>query len=463
MNSTLSHDQAPLDPERPWIEKSEDLPARLNWFETLLNPLGQSSKLHFTRAWTALFFTQFILWFGVSTLILGIASLIGADVSFARGVMTYVLAGVFILTTLLSVIIHIRRLNHAGKSTAWALLIVLPLLISLAAFSGSLISNKAKYDLLYEAHGKYLEDPEAWREAQIEKRREAQARMRQAEAEEKGKRILEDETLDQCLARRKDQDNAVDKAGREAAAGDRRRGRRGNRSGGRPGGRPGRPDSDPLSRADQPPASLEEVVLRPAVATIPGLLILLTLPVAVWSLLWVARTPLPGLTYSGQGLISLLFGFKGRIGRQQFWLGQLCNMILTGLVFVPSLAPGTEAVRLPLLALAGGLFIWIQSALSVKRLHDFGVTGRRIMTPWLITALLIGLVGLIGFFQQQDVMGQMAGCAAASPMVFNIAAGFSVLIILALHMGFYAWLGFAGPNLQDETYGLPPQSEVVGL
>ena len=472
MNDTNSHNEGALDPERPWITREEDLPSNMNWFQSLLNPMGEASRVHFTRTWTALFFAQFIMWFGVSTMILGISSLIGADVSSARVAMTYILAATFILTTLMSFVIHTRRLNHAGKTTAWAALVLIPLVLALLQFVFTLNANTSNYNAAYEARAEYLADPVGWRESQLEKRREAQAKENKSEGDQSESEIPEDETVKQCLARKQDQEAAVESAGREGEetdgaeadgetpeTGGEQRGNRGNR-----GGRGGGGGNDPTANADKPQTSLEEAVLRPAVAAIPMTIIMVSIPIAIWSLLWVARAPLPSLTYQRFGLGGLLLRFTGRIGRQQFWAGVVVNLLLAGLLIgvvmilsalVPAVA-GLQGLAIPLVVI---LFLWMQTALTSKRVHDLGESARRMALPWLISLGLIVVVGLVALLQMEAIQGQMAGCAAASPMATNIAGGAAAFAIFALQFGFFLWVGLAGPNMEDETYGAPPLKE----
>ena len=50
-----------LDRKRPWLTDERELPANMNWLQTLFNPTGTSPRLHFTRAWTLLFMLQLLV------------------------------------------------------------------------------------------------------------------------------------------------------------------------------------------------------------------------------------------------------------------------------------------------------------------------------------------------------------------------------------------------------------------
>ena len=133
--------QAPIDPERPWITEEDGDPAKMNWLDTFLNPAGESPKLHFTRAWTILFFAGVLAWpgFGLASFIAGAA---GMDTSGLSAFHGYLIAVVLGVSSILSFVIHSRRLNHAGKTSLWAILILIPLALGSLAFMGG-ISGKA--------------------------------------------------------------------------------------------------------------------------------------------------------------------------------------------------------------------------------------------------------------------------------------------------------------------------------
>ena len=88
--------QTPIDPERPWINEQDGDPARMSWLDTFLNPAGESPKLHFTRAWTILFFAGILAWpgFGLASFIAGAA---GMDTSGLSAFHGYLIAVVVLL------------------------------------------------------------------------------------------------------------------------------------------------------------------------------------------------------------------------------------------------------------------------------------------------------------------------------------------------------------------------------
>ncbi len=93
------------------------------------------------------------------------------------------------------------------------------------------------------------------------------------------------------------------------------------------------------------------------------------------------------------GVVELLFSFKGRIARSQFWLGQIALIGILASLFVlwwlsaagtlngfdrASKAHSHAAIIIG--AVGAGMFsivlmIWIGNALAVKRLHDRGKSG----------------------------------------------------------------------------------------
>lgn len=103
-------------------------------------------------------------------------------------------------------------------------------------------------------------------------------------------------------------------------------------------------------------------------------------------------------------VVDLLFSFKGRIGRGQFWLGVLVTFLLTlgaGIV-LEALEPAREladtgfpspkkaAPSIPQVVLVLAYLVlsgWISIAVAVKRFHDLGRSG------WWYLIVLIPFVG----------------------------------------------------------------------
>jgi uncharacterized membrane protein YhaH (DUF805 family) len=94
-------------------------------------------------------------------------------------------------------------------------------------------------------------------------------------------------------------------------------------------------------------------------------------------------------------VIAFLFGFHGRLQRSQWWLAQLGSSAVAALAFLAlaylfgGQAPNSAAEMLTGSVGLGGYIVlaWVQLAVSVKRLHDLGLSG------WLY---LISLVPFIG-------------------------------------------------------------------
>lgn len=166
---------APMSPE----DHDHDAPhVRMKWLDTLFNPLGRSNKVEFTRAWTLLFFLQLfvvVIPFGLAI----VAGLAGGDGGPIGKFGLYASPVVFVVTTLLSFIIHARRLQDAGKWVVLSGIVLVPLIIGMMQFTSGLQSKAAAYDALYEKRTDYLADPKAWNIAhQAEQKIQQAARSR---------------------------------------------------------------------------------------------------------------------------------------------------------------------------------------------------------------------------------------------------------------------------------------------
>ena len=102
-------------------------------------------------------------------------------------------------------------------------------------------------------------------------------------------------------------------------------------------------------------------------------------------------------------MLDLLFGFKGRINRQKWWLvGKgvpIVFFMLFGMAFYASgaLAPENAGAGLGVLiiALAAVLslaMLWISVAVSIKRYHDLNKSG------WWIFITLVPVIGQPWYF-----------------------------------------------------------------
>lgn len=258
MSDTLRQDIA-LDPDRPWITDERQLPGSMNWFSTLFNPAGKSPTLHFTRAWTLLFMLQLFCVFGLS-FIIGVVSLTGADTGGFSLFQLYLTAVVFVVTTVISFVIHCRRLNDAGKINIRAFVILIPLLIATAAFVSQVQGKAAEYQELYAERSEYLADPEGWETQKLEARRKAQ------------------------------EERVAEEAARAASEND-EEGAQGDRGGQNRGGQRGRGGQSDGPSADKELPSQEEFILRPNVGVFQQYIMPISAFIMIWSLLWVARVP----------------------------------------------------------------------------------------------------------------------------------------------------------------------------
>ena len=258
--SDATASQTALDPDRPWITNEEDLPVRMSWFQTFLNPAGESPKLHFTRAWTVLFFAGLLSWVGLG-MIISVVGIAGVDTGPLNAFHGYFIAVVLAITSLFSYVIHTRRLNHAGKISLRAIIVLVPLILAGVVFMGGVQAKATQYAELYEARAEFLEDPQAWRDARLEERREQQA------GEE---------------ARRQAAEEA--RANGEEVEGEGQGQRRGNR-----GGPPGGGNQGPS--AENPLPTKEAFIVRPNLGAFNMTIVGLNTLIMIWTLLWVARVP----------------------------------------------------------------------------------------------------------------------------------------------------------------------------
>ena len=138
------YDPAAIDPHRPWIKDKRDNPHEMKWLQVFFNPLGPSPKLHFTRAWTFMFLGRVLL-LVVPVFTVLIATLAGADLAIAwKPIKALVLPVPALLvpfflftlvTELTSWVAHVRRLHEAHRSPLLAMIVLIPLILGLIAFS----------------------------------------------------------------------------------------------------------------------------------------------------------------------------------------------------------------------------------------------------------------------------------------------------------------------------------------
>jgi len=133
-----------IDPHRPWIRDYRDDPGEMNWADTLLNPFGESSKLHFSRAWTFMFMGRFLLYF-VPSFTAGIIGIAGVNTQFLNTPVDFLLFMVpallvpfalfTIVTEFTSFVAHTRRLTDARKPAWLAVIVLVPMILGLAAYA----------------------------------------------------------------------------------------------------------------------------------------------------------------------------------------------------------------------------------------------------------------------------------------------------------------------------------------
>lgn len=159
------------------------------------------------------------------------------------------------------------------------------------------------------------------------------------------------------------------------------------------------------------------------------------------------------------GLLKLLFSFKGRINRSQYWLGSLgvgfgsvFLIIFLMLVAGPSGAgdkgqammhaiTAFSLIVFPVSLVAG----WAGMALQVKRFHDRGRSGLFAMAPMLpIAMIFMSFVG--GAMSGQDA-GQVAR-----------AIGGWMMLLWAIQFALFIDLGCLPGKDGPNKYGDPPGS-----
>jgi len=157
------------------------------------------------------------------------------------------------------------------------------------------------------------------------------------------------------------------------------------------------------------------------------------------------------------GLVSLLFGFNGRIGRGQYWLGCMgagvAGMFIVfalGLMFAPppDLPKGETSPNAAFGALSMGLVMlamsWCGFALQVKRFHDRGKSGYWALAP-VVPVMMITV----------EVIGGAATNAPIEHVVANSLLWFGALMLI--NLWFLVDLGMLpgtdGPNKYDHTPG----------
>lgn len=160
----------PIDPSRPWIKDPRDAPSRMNWADTLTNPLGKTGKLHFSRAWTIMFMGRLLMYL-IPVVSTGLLSVAGADTSvltkpvhlgpLSWPAMLIPFLVFALVTEFTSFIIHTRRLSDAGKPAIYATIVLIPLVLAMTGFIFGAKQGIAAYD----ARQAYVEARDTLRES----------------------------------------------------------------------------------------------------------------------------------------------------------------------------------------------------------------------------------------------------------------------------------------------------------
>lgn len=193
---------------RIWITDPDHSFDRMNFFDMLFNPLGKTPITHFRRGWLFLV----ILALFTILLIQGLGGALNSPGA-ASGMGTIILL-LLLVTTFGTVSMHMRRATDAGKSKLRALVVLLPLFLTVPAayFGGSAGLQEHRVELVKFLHTQDAEalkasDPDGFDLAVKTKAEEKKAR-----------------------------EEAIRKAREQAASGQRpRRGGRGGRGRGRGG------------------------------------------------------------------------------------------------------------------------------------------------------------------------------------------------------------------------------------
>ncbi|MEO0465793.1 MAG: DUF805 domain-containing protein [Pseudomonadota bacterium] len=121
-----------IDPKRPWIDDARDAPATMKFLPSLLFPGGRTSRVHFTRGWTILFFAR-LFSILIPFALMAVFGAAGAETQ-ALGVLYGLVPLTFVLTLLMSTVLHARRLADAERPAALAGLVWLPVLLGVGVF-----------------------------------------------------------------------------------------------------------------------------------------------------------------------------------------------------------------------------------------------------------------------------------------------------------------------------------------
>lgn len=143
----------------------------------------------------------------------------------------------------------------------------------------------------------------------------------------------------------------------------------------------------------------------------------------------------------------LLFSFEGRTRRSHFWIGWLI-----------CLGVGVVAGWIPLIGFILSIaLIWPNLAITVKRLHDMGMSGWLAVIPWV--ANIVGIIMVFMSVGASVFMNQAALENEDPAAVFALLAPmFGILGILFLvNLGFLLWIGLTDSKPGANQYGSNPK------
>ena len=138
----------------------------------------------------------------------------------------------------------------------------------------------------------------------------------------------------------------------------------------------------------------------------------------------------------------VLFSYWGRIGRRTFWAG---SAGLFAFLLVYQYLTGGLVLEI------AGWMVWnyVQSALTVKRLHDVGWTGWWAAVP--SVAVLAGAFALNLVNRNEGSQSVLRVIGLTIPMA--CAIGYI--------LGFGAWIGTRPGETHDNRFGEPPHDQEV--
>lgn len=146
-----------IDPHRPWIRDERDDPAGMDWVQTLFNPFGETSKVHFTRAWTVFFMGRLLLYI-VPSFTVGILTVAGAKMAGANAPVNLLIITVpallapfaiyTILTEFTSFVAHTRRLAEAKRPSWLAVIVLIPMILGLLAYTAGTGMGAAQHRMM---------------------------------------------------------------------------------------------------------------------------------------------------------------------------------------------------------------------------------------------------------------------------------------------------------------------------